>query len=171
MPKYRIIVPEQKVIVEADNYDQVESELMEYIEFTINHVSGWCDYNTTYSEWFERGGQHVCLANEDDELIIEFWDEAVTDEIEAGYLNPSNYKESLIDIANEHSITIANPWSIKPIIYRLYFDDDKYESGSSANLSQLTFLTQSGEYGNEWIMAYIKDGDDIIEELENTNTQ
>jgi hypothetical protein len=55
-----------------------------------------------YYEWMERDRKHVELRDEKtQETIIEFWDEAVDEEIEAGFLNPKDFEGSLLALAKE----------------------------------------------------------------------
>ena len=50
--------------------------------------------------WFERDRAHVEIRDEEtDQTIIEFWDEAVFEAIEDGFLDPSDYFGSAIRYA------------------------------------------------------------------------
>ena len=52
------------------------------------------------STWFERDRQHVHLFSVDENTtVLEFWDEAVSEAIEDGFLNPRNWLGSMTDIA------------------------------------------------------------------------
>lgn len=55
---------------------------------------------TQIHTWFERDRQHVELRSKlDDKTILEFWDEAVTEAVEDGFLNPRDYHQSIYDYA------------------------------------------------------------------------
>lgn len=56
---------------------------------------------TQLQTWFERDRAWVALENLDGETIIEWWDEAVSEAIEDGFLNPRHYHESAYEYA-EH---------------------------------------------------------------------
>ena len=80
---------------------------------TLTHISsgiiGSCaecqrDYNLSFDPaedcelhtWFERDRQHVELRlRGSDDTLIEFWDDAVTQAVEDGYLEPSDWFGSL----------------------------------------------------------------------------
>jgi hypothetical protein len=50
---------------------------------------------TSIHTWFERDRQHVELRDKlTDETIVEWWDDAVTEAVEDGFLDPRNYHES-----------------------------------------------------------------------------
>jgi hypothetical protein len=49
--------------------------------------------------WFERDRAHVALLDDSDETIVEWWDNDVLELVEAGFLNPSDWKGSAIDYA------------------------------------------------------------------------
>ncbi len=52
--------------------------------------------------WFERDRAHVELFNESTgETIFEWWDEAYTEAVEDGFLDPRNLKASAIEYAEE----------------------------------------------------------------------
>ena len=52
------------------------------------------------STWFERDRAHVCLQDADtDEAIMEFWDGDVYCLIEDGFIDPRDWKGSMIDYA------------------------------------------------------------------------
>jgi hypothetical protein len=48
--------------------------------------------------WFERDRQHVEL-RKDEKTILEFWDEAVSEAVEDGFLNPRDWEGSIIEYA------------------------------------------------------------------------
>ena len=48
--------------------------------------------------WFERDRSFVELTK-NGKSILEFWDNDVTELIEAGFINPKNYLRSMIDYA------------------------------------------------------------------------
>jgi len=74
------------------------------------------DYSQTeVHTWFERGRTHVELrSRKTDQTIIEFWDEAVQEEVEAGYLhlgNPQRLHQDLLELAAERGFyTPVSAW-------------------------------------------------------------
>jgi hypothetical protein len=55
---------------------------------------------TELHTWFERDRAHVELRSKlDDKTIIEFWDDAVSEAVEDGFLNPRDYHQSAYDYA------------------------------------------------------------------------
>ena len=55
---------------------------------------------TELHTWFERDRAHVELRDRlNDETIIEWWDEAVNEAIEDGFLNPRDYHSSAYEYA------------------------------------------------------------------------
>ena len=55
---------------------------------------------TRLETWFERDRQHVALIDSrNDETIVEWWDEAVSEAVEDGFLNPRDYRSSAYDYA------------------------------------------------------------------------
>lgn len=55
---------------------------------------------TRLETWFERDRQHVALIDSrNDETIVEWWDEAVTEAIEDGFLVSRNLHASAYDYA------------------------------------------------------------------------
>lgn len=71
---------------------------------TCDHCSGLIDEvsltaprfeDTSIETWFERDRQHVELRDKrTNETLIEWWDEEVTEEVEAGFLDPRDYHKS-----------------------------------------------------------------------------
>ena len=58
--------------------------------------------NTEIRTWFERDRMHVELVHADsDATIVEWWDKEVSEAIEDGFLNPSDYHGSAVEYANE----------------------------------------------------------------------
>ena len=58
---------------------------------------------TEVQTWFERDRAHVELRSKDnDQTIIEFWDEAVQEEVEAGYLTLNAMSHRLTDLQKLH---------------------------------------------------------------------
>ena len=56
--------------------------------------------DTEIHTWFERDRLHVELRNTaTDDTIIEWWDDAVKEAIEDGFLDPRNYHESAYSYA------------------------------------------------------------------------
>ncbi len=54
------------------------------------------------STWFERDRAHVDLMYADtEETIVEWWDEAVEEAIEDGFLNPRDYLGSALEYARD----------------------------------------------------------------------
>jgi hypothetical protein len=57
--------------------------------------------DTDLETWFERDRAHVELKDKrTDETIIEFWDEAVNEAVEDGFLNPRDYHTSCFEYAD-----------------------------------------------------------------------
>ena len=55
--------------------------------------------------WFERNRAHVELREIDSqETVIEWWDNAVGEAIEDGFLNPKDWKNSAIEYARHLKI-------------------------------------------------------------------
>lgn len=55
---------------------------------------------TEVRTWFERDRAHVELRDSlTDQTIVEFWDGAVSEAIEDGFLNPRDYHQSAFDYA------------------------------------------------------------------------
>ncbi|HVB56998.1 MAG TPA: hypothetical protein VNE63_11275 [Candidatus Acidoferrales bacterium] len=54
---------------------------------------------TQLETWFERDRAWVALQTLDGETILEWWDEAVSEAIEDGFLNPRRYHESAYEYA------------------------------------------------------------------------
>ncbi len=54
---------------------------------------------TQLQTWFERDRAWVSLQTLDGETILEWWDEAVPEAIEDGFLNPRHYHESAFEYA------------------------------------------------------------------------
>ncbi len=60
----------------------------------------WEITDTEIRTWFERDRQHVDLVNRyTGETIIEWWDEAVTEAVEDGFLNPRDWHTSAYEYA------------------------------------------------------------------------
>ena len=49
--------------------------------------------------WFERDRQYVALLDKDDEVIVEWWDGAVTEAVVDGFLDPRDYLTSAREYA------------------------------------------------------------------------
>lgn len=57
---------------------------------------------TELETWFERDRQHVELRWKDDgETIVEWWDEAVTEAVDDGFLNPRDWHGSALEYARD----------------------------------------------------------------------
>lgn len=57
--------------------------------------------NTRLNTWFERDNQYVGLVDRaTEELLIEWWDEAVTEAVEDGFLNPRDYHATAVEYYN-----------------------------------------------------------------------
>lgn len=54
---------------------------------------------TRLATWFERDRQWVSLQTLDGETILEWWDSAVSEAIEDGFLEPRNLHQSAYDYA------------------------------------------------------------------------
>lgn len=62
--------------------------------------------DTELDTWFERDRQHVNLKRADSgDTIIEWWDEAVTEAVEDGFLNPRDYHGTAFEYAKDMGIT------------------------------------------------------------------
>jgi hypothetical protein len=60
---------------------------------------------TTIETWFERDRQHVELRDSrNDSTIVEWWDEAVTEAVEDGFLNPRDWHGSAYEYASERGM-------------------------------------------------------------------
>ena len=60
--------------------------------------------NTELHTWFERDRAHVELRNADtDKTIIEWWDDAVAEAVEDGFLDPRDWEGS----AKEYAASIG----------------------------------------------------------------
>jgi hypothetical protein len=76
--------------------------------------------STVLDTWFERDRQHVCLSRRQADgsaggTIIEWWDGAVTEAVDDGFLNPRNYHASAFEYARSHGLLSEHaPVSIKP---------------------------------------------------------
>ena len=60
----------------------------------------WTRQNTKLATWFERDRAHVDLQTLDGATIIEWWDEAVHEAVEDGFLNPRDWHGSAVKYAN-----------------------------------------------------------------------
>jgi hypothetical protein len=60
----------------------------------------WTEQNTEIHTWFERDRAHVDLRTLDGVTIIEWWDEAVNEAVEDGFLDPRDWHESAVEYAN-----------------------------------------------------------------------
>ncbi|MGY3581866.1 hypothetical protein ACVIGB_000063 [Bradyrhizobium sp. USDA 4341] len=78
--------------------------------------------DTVLTTWFERDRAHVCLSRKDrdgdaGETIIEWWDDAVSQAVEDGFLNPRDWHGTAYAYAAHHSmikplqIDLAPGWS------------------------------------------------------------
>ena len=65
---------------------------------------------TTLHTWFERDRAHVELRSRlTDQTIIEWWDDAVSEAAEDGFLSPRDYHTSAYQYALEHGMLPARP--------------------------------------------------------------
>jgi hypothetical protein len=73
--------------------------------------------DTKLTTWFERDRAHVCLSDLDNKTIIEWWDGAVEEAIQDGFLKPDDYHRTAFRYAREHGFLEpgAKPASIHPI--------------------------------------------------------
>ena len=60
----------------------------------------WTRQNTKLDTWFERDRAHVSLETLNGKTIIEWWDEAVEEAVQDGFLNPKDYHGSAVEYAN-----------------------------------------------------------------------
>jgi hypothetical protein len=62
--------------------------------------------DTELETWFERDRSHVDLKRKDTgETIIEWWDEAVSEAVADGFLNPRDYHGSAFEYAEGMGLT------------------------------------------------------------------
>ena len=62
--------------------------------------------DTELDTWFERDRSHVDLRHKDTgETIIEWWDDAVSQAVEDGFLDPRNYHGSAFEYAKSMGLT------------------------------------------------------------------
>lgn len=55
--------------------------------------------------WFERDRQHVELRSKlDDKTIVEWWDEAVTEAVDDGFIDPRDYHSTAYEYACERGL-------------------------------------------------------------------
>jgi hypothetical protein len=54
---------------------------------------------TKIETWFERDRAYVSLRTLDDDIIIEWWDDDVSEMVADGFLNPKNYHASAFKYA------------------------------------------------------------------------
>lgn len=54
--------------------------------------------------WFERDRSSVILYNENEKTLFELWDEDVAQAVEDGFLDPKDYKSSMIKYAKHLGI-------------------------------------------------------------------
>lgn len=60
---------------------------------------------TEIHTWFERDRQRVELRDaETDETIIEWWDESVSEAVEDGFLDPSDWHGSALECAESYGL-------------------------------------------------------------------
>lgn len=75
--------------------------------------------DTIINTWFERDRAHVALWMKDEdggqgrELLVEWWDEAVGEAVEDGFLNPRDWHGSAYEYAKERGMleTVGQPAS------------------------------------------------------------
>ncbi len=62
--------------------------------------------DTELDTWFERDRSHVSLKRTDTgDTIIEWWDEAVAQAVEDGFLDPQDYRGSAFEYAKSMGLT------------------------------------------------------------------
>lgn len=115
---------------EQDNADRIEEFAKQFPNDNIMRLqervdeqcyqewTDWCleDFESEHEcpkysiqTWFERDRAHVALYygtehDANDELIVEWWDEAVREAVEDGFLNPKDYLGSAIAYAKDHKL-------------------------------------------------------------------
>jgi hypothetical protein len=78
---------------------------------------------TELSTWFERDRSHVDLKRKDTgETIIEWWDEAVTQAVEDGFLDPRDYHGSAFEYADTMGLLTGNKAGVS--IHAIEDDDE-----------------------------------------------
>jgi hypothetical protein len=65
--------------------------------------------NTRIDTWFERDRAYVLLYDQNDNTLLEWWDDAVGQAIEDGFLDPKDYHGSAVEYANSLGITVEAP--------------------------------------------------------------
>ncbi len=100
------------------NFDSAEANA-ETEDDAYDAFVDWCleDFESehecpTYSiqTWFERDRAHVALYygtehDANDDLIVEWWDDAVREAIEDGFLDPRDYLGSAVEYAESVGLT------------------------------------------------------------------
>ena len=59
--------------------------------------------------WFERDRAHVSLQDANDRPILEFWDEAVQEAVDDGFIKPRDWAGSMIEYATHLGIMRKRP--------------------------------------------------------------
>ena len=78
-----------------------------------NHWPHWTTANTRLSTWFERDRASVMLEDLQGNSIVEWWDEAVAEAVEDGFLTPKNWHESALEYANAMRLAPQTPAAAK----------------------------------------------------------
>ena len=104
-----------------DTIDDVQEDYESFVDWCIE------DFEDTHEcprysvqTWFERDRAHVALyyginGDANDTLVVEWWDKAVSQAIEDGFLDPRDYLGSALEYAR--SVGLAKKAE------RIYFDD------------------------------------------------
>lgn len=87
---------------EWDNYPVCDDcgKVHEYVSLTEHGRKLHRLSDTKCTTWFERDRANVDLRSEKlGEMILDIWDEDVTQAVEDGFLNPKNWHQSIYDYA------------------------------------------------------------------------
>lgn len=64
----------------------------------------WTQQNTRLDTWFERDRAYVILYDLSDNVVLQWWDAAVAEAVEDGFLDPADYHGSAAEYANHLGI-------------------------------------------------------------------
>jgi hypothetical protein len=94
---------------------------------------------TEIHTWFERDRQHVELRDKlTDKTIIEWWDDAVTEAVQDGFLKPRDYHRSAYDYA-------IDVGALKPAPTAYYEDTSIDTTGPAKHPKSITLVDAKGQ--------------------------